>query len=67
MLDAYIIDIIRREGEKKDDRVQPSVGVDDFEDPRTQVDIKTPEKPSERGVLDITDFFKIELEGIVRE
>lgn len=67
MLDAYIIDIIRRKGEKKDDRVQPSVGVDDFEDPRAPIEIKKPEKVSERGVLDITDFFKIQLEGIVRE
>ena len=66
MLDAYIIDIIkRREEEKRDDRVQPSV--DDFEDPIAPIEIKKPEKVSERGVLDITDFFKIQLEGIVRE
>ena len=67
MLDAYIIDRIRRDQERKDDRVQPSIGVDDFEDPRLPVDIKRPEKVSERGVLDITDLFEIQLKGILHE
>ena len=65
MLDAYIIDRIRQDKEKIDRRDQPHVN--DLDDGRPAVDIKTPEKVSERGVLDITDFFKIQLEGIVRE
>ncbi len=67
MLDAYIIDKIRRRGEEESEKKgnRLTIEVPYYSPELEEEKPEESEKPSEDGCVDITDCFKLKISGIL--